>query len=79
MSVGSGESGRDPSLQTLPEAAQGGEGEAGAGQEGSVPRPPVSEAPPPLPPRYATIRKSYTLPVNMSGAAESQARQGRPG
>ena len=30
------------------------------------------EAPPPLPPRYATIRKSYTLPHNMAGAAEGR-------
>ena len=33
-----------------------------------------SEAPPPLPPRYATIRKSYTLPHNMAGAGAEQGR-----
>ena len=33
---------------------------------------PESETPPPLPPRFATIRKSYTLPHNMAGAAESR-------
>ena len=33
-----------------------------------------SEAPPPLPPRYATIRKSYTLPHNMVGAGAEQGR-----
>ena len=39
-----------------------------------------SEAPPPLPPRFATIRKSYTLPHNMAGAgagAGAGAEQGR--
>ena len=30
------------------------------------------EAPPPLPPRYATIRKSFTLPHNMAGAADNR-------
>lgn len=30
------------------------------------------ETPPPLPPRYATIRKSYTLPINMAGSAENR-------
>ena len=30
------------------------------------------EAPPPLPPRYATIRKSFTLPHNMAGASDSR-------
>ena len=35
-----------------------------------------SEAPPPLPPRFATIRKSYTLPHNMAGAGAG-AEQGR--
>ena len=30
------------------------------------------ETPPPLPPRYATIRKSYTLPTNMAGSAENR-------
>ena len=33
-----------------------------------------SEAPPPLPPRFATIRKSYTLPHNMAAAAGSENR-----
>ena len=32
----------------------------------------AQDAPPPLPPRFATIRKSYTLPHNMAGAADNR-------
>ena len=32
------------------------------------------ETPPPLPPRYATIRKSYTLPINMAGSIENRTK-----
>ena len=38
-------------------------------QLGSVMSSQDSATPPPLPPRFATIRKSYTLPHNMAAAA----------
>ena len=40
-----------------------------SGHSGSVKSGQETATPPPLPPRYATIRKSYTLPHNMAGAA----------
>ena len=40
-----------------------------SGHYGSVKSSQDSATPPPLPPRFATIRKSYTLPHNMAAAA----------
>ena len=40
-----------------------------SGHSGSVKSSQDSATPPPLPPRFATIRKSYTLPHNMAAAA----------
>ena len=40
-----------------------------SGHYGSVKSSQESATPPPLPPRFATIRKSYTLPHNMAAAA----------
>ena len=40
-----------------------------SGHSGSVKSGQDTATPPHLPPRYATIRKSFTLPHNMAGAA----------
>ena len=45
-----------------------------SGHYGSVKSSQDSAVPPPLPPRFATIRKSYTLPHNMAAAAGSENR-----
>lgn len=80
---GSAEYGAPGQLGTLPETAgdsgpvvtqaeeaetPGGRGQSVVSMVSSTPGV-YEETPPPLPPRYATIRKSYTLPHNMAGAA----------